>query len=81
MSGDGNVAIPGADNSFALTLNSDVTPSLDDVYAHKVGLYLAGCVDYSDSSRKPWYRTQVFELFIPSSALGFITHTSGNDAW
>ncbi len=77
----GNISIPGSESVFTLEISSEIAKSMDDVYQRKVGLFLVGCVDYSDSSRKPHYRTEVFELFLPGVAPRFLAHTSGNDAY
>ena len=73
----GNVSIPGAEDKIVIG-TIQVEKSLDDVYAHKVGLYLVRCIHYSDTGRKSWYRTEVNELY--AFGRGFISHTSGNDA-
>ena len=75
----GNIAIPGGDYIFPIDVSPEVAKSMDDVYAEKVGLYLVGCVDYSDSGRKEWYRTEVLELFLPKQT-NFLVLPFGNNA-
>ena|SRR5882724_4365242 len=75
------VAIPNVDSSYPIAPGPQVIAALDDVYSNKVGLYLTGCVDYSDSSKINWYRTNVLETFHPTPQGGELAIAMfGNDA-
>ncbi len=81
LSGDvGNISIPGAFDSYTpAAIPPEITKSMNDVYEGKVGLYLVGCIDYSNTARKAWYRTEVLELFLPKGP-NFWAPEYGNDA-
>jgi len=77
---EGNIAIPGDfDNRTPITVPPEIEKSMDDIYQGKIGLYIVGCIDYSDAARKSWYRTEVLELFLPKNP-NFWTPGFGNNA-
>jgi hypothetical protein len=78
----GNVAIPGIEYSVGAiaSATSVIVAGMDSIYSNKVGLYLVGCVYYSDSSGKPQYRTDVSEVFIPNMQ-SFVVAPLGNEAY
>jgi hypothetical protein len=53
--------------------------SIDAALASGHNLWLVGCVDYSDSSLKPWFRTNVLEYWNPQDQ-SFALWQTGNDA-
>jgi hypothetical protein len=53
--------------------------SIDDVLASGHNMWLVGCVDYSDSSFKPWFRTDVLEYWNQQDN-SFALWQIGNDA-
>ena len=64
---EGSVAIPGTfDYLTPVGVPPEIEKSMNDVYQGRVGLYIVGCIDYSDNARKSWYRTEVLELFLPN---------------
>jgi hypothetical protein len=77
---EGNIAIPGDfDNYTPITVPPEIEKSMDDIYQGKTGLYVVGCIDYSDAARKSWYRTEVLELFLPKNP-NFWVPGFGNNA-
>jgi len=77
---EGNIAIPGSfDYLTPIAVSPEIAKSMDAVYQGKVGLYIVGCVDYSDTARRTWYRTEVLELFLPK-APNFWAPPFGNDS-
>lgn len=79
LPGEGYVVIPGIAGALVPVVPApDVVGMLDKVH-HGVELYLVGCVDYSDSTRQAWYRTEVREKFL-SVTESFVQMPSGNDA-
>jgi hypothetical protein len=75
----GFVVLPHVDQSLPVFPHQDVIDRMDDIYAGKVGLYLVGCVDYSDTSRKASYRTYITEHVVKDSHL--FRSEVGNDAY
>ena len=53
---------------------------MNDVNAGRQGLYLLGCIDYSDASDKRKYRTYVTKKYVPANQY-FSATESGNDAY
>ena len=80
---NGGVVVPNGDGEYPIDLGPQVRARLDDVYIDgKVRLFLVGCIDYSDTSRKPWYRTNVLEVLDPNPTGGTMAVLdTGNDAW
>jgi hypothetical protein len=76
---EGNIAIPGFDISLRVPVPDDVRVKLDRVHKD-LDLYLVGCIDYSDSTRKHKYRTNVLETY-DSLKAGFTIVDSGNNAY
>jgi hypothetical protein len=74
-----NVAIPGFDISTGIGPSPDIVASFDAIYGGTAGLYIVGCIDYSDSSGVPWYRTNVNEVLIPETNK-FTINRLGNEA-
>jgi hypothetical protein len=75
---EGSIAIPGFGEAVDVYVPQDVRAKLDRVHKD-VELYLVGCIDYSDATRIPKYRTDVREIF-DSISSGFIVLDSGNNA-
>jgi hypothetical protein len=69
---EGNVVVPNGDVNLPVGFPREVASRLDDVYNRKVGLYIVGCVDYTDSSGKPKYRTNILMAMIPNLSGGTI---------
>jgi hypothetical protein len=61
--------VPGiADNSYEAPLESQDAPrAMDIIERNERGLWLVGCVDYSDITEKPWFRTDVLEYYSPQT--------------
>jgi hypothetical protein len=58
-----------------------ITPSMKAVYDDKVGLYLIGCVWYTDTEMKKWYKTNVTEVWHVTGDRPYFEMTKwGNDA-
>jgi hypothetical protein len=60
---------------------NDVLTKFDDIVNRKIGAYVVGCFDYSDSSGLPWYRTRVRLIFAPNDPERFSVARFGNEAW
>jgi hypothetical protein len=68
--------------NFPVYVSPEIFKKLDpNVYVNKVGLYIVGCIDYSDSSGKPWYRTNVRFAFSPYEQNPIAVTRYGNEAW
>lgn len=78
----GNMMIPGTPPPVViLNMSQEVKAAMDDVYAERKGLFIAGCIYYTDSAMQKWYKTDVTEIFIPNYGLGsFEMFKWGNDA-
>ena len=57
-----------------------IKPVMSDVYLDKVGLYLIGCVYYTDTEMKKWYKTDVTEVLHVGDRLYFELTKWGNNA-
>jgi len=56
------VVIPGVTSySFVAPLEGKTSQSFDEINPAKEDLWLVGCVDYSDGTSEPWFRTNVLE--------------------
>jgi len=79
----GNVIVPNGEAEFPAGLAPQILARLDDIYStpQKVGLYLVGCVDYTDTSEKPKYRTNFLLVIHPNSSEGIAILDTGNDAY
>jgi hypothetical protein len=76
----GDVMIPGLEPPV-IVLSVPPEINMDDVYSNKKGLFLIGCIYYTDTAMKKWYKTDVAEIFRPNFNLGaFQTLKWGNDA-
>jgi hypothetical protein len=71
---------PGVSNSFiAPFVDQEIRDSLDKIRRNEVGLWIVGCVDYSDDTLTPWFRTNVLEYYHPQDDT-FAQWPIGNDA-
>jgi len=79
----GGVIMPiqGLTTHFIANVTQDVASNFDDIVNNKVGLYAVGCVDYSDTSGKPRYRTRFRFVFSPKESEPFAMTRFGNEAW
>jgi hypothetical protein len=74
-----NIVLPNVeDYHLRVTPSTAVLARYDDIYSEKAGLYLVGCIDYSDSGQKAWYRTNVREVLMPDNS--FMITRFGNEA-
>ncbi len=62
--GDG-LMLPGIPYEIPLNMPEDLKKRRDEIYANRIGLYLVGCVDYTDSSAREPYRTKFLERLFP----------------
>jgi hypothetical protein len=83
--GTGSVILPNGEATLPVGIPQQVAARLDDVYSAppKVGLFVVGCLDYTDTSQKPRYRTNFTLAVEPSaeSAGGIAILDAGNNAY
>jgi hypothetical protein len=77
----GNVLVPNSEIGIRVAILPEVRARLSSVYSSTVGLYLVGCIDYSDTTKQARFRTNVLEYFDPSPPGNLITPNMGNDAY
>jgi hypothetical protein len=81
----GNIIVPNGESDLRVLLVPSVKDRLNDVFDKKVGLYLVGCVDYTDTSHKGAYRTNFLFRLIPNTITRKIVDITimpvGNDAY
>ena len=75
------MATPGVTTYLPVYVSQEILSRFDDVVRNKVGLYVVGCIDYSDSTGKPWYRTKVRMVLIPQDTEPLGMTRFGNEAW
>lgn len=79
------VIVPGVKLAFTAHISPELENMLgedtvwDELANRKIGVWLVGCVDYSDATRKQWFRTNVLEYYNPVDK-GFTVWPIGNDA-
>jgi hypothetical protein len=73
--------IPAIPNTsfHAIFADSNIPSSIEELQARGQNLWLVGCVDYSDSSLRPWFRTNVLEYW-DAKTNSFALWQTGNDA-
>jgi hypothetical protein len=52
----------------------------ESIFNRKMGLYVVGCLDYSDTTFKKWYRTNMRWVFVPIEPDPFVMTRFGNEA-
>jgi hypothetical protein len=75
------MATPGVVTVLPVYVSQEILDRFEDVINNKVGLYVVGCLDYSDSTGAPWYRTKVRMTFIPKDSEPLGMTRFGNEAW
>jgi hypothetical protein len=67
---NGVILIPGGVENVTVPVEPKIRQMWRAIAAGRVNLYMVGCIDYSDASERPNYRTFVTEFFERSSNSG-----------
>jgi hypothetical protein len=59
------VLVPNVDTDTTVQFTPEIMASFADIVARRKTVFLVGCIDYSDTSGKPGYRTNVTEYYVP----------------
>ena len=74
------VMTSGVITQLPIWLSPEVAIQREDVFNGKVGLYVVGCIDYSDAASKASYRTNMRFVFNPRDTEPFSMTRFGNEA-
>ncbi len=79
----GNVVLPNAQPAVVqLLVPPEIVRQLDVIYTGTRGLYLIGCIYYTDSGGTEWHRTDITETLGPGHDQNALTISKwGNDAY
>jgi hypothetical protein len=69
----------GVTTQLPIWIPKDILQDMSSVFATQKGLYAVGCIDYSDASGKPWYRTNMRFVFTPNDTVAFSATRFGNE--
>jgi hypothetical protein len=70
----------GVITELPVWIPKDIGEKGPTIFSKGVGLYIVGCLDYSDTTFKSWYRTNMRWVFNPSGPEPFVMTRFGNES-
>jgi hypothetical protein len=68
-------------NYFSIYPSKEIVQHGPEILRGALGMYIVGCIDYSDSSGQPWYRSRIRMAFTPRQIDPWVLTRFGNEAW